>query len=59
MFHSTKSLILPEEVSGELQILAANDDNLCAVQDLLGDNGCETAEQVTATVDDDSLKSET
>lgn len=43
-------------MTGQLQILAANDDDLCAAQDLLGDDGRETAEQVTATVNDDSLK---
>lgn len=40
----------------ELQVLAANNDDLCTAQDLLGDDGRETAEQVTATVNDDSLK---
>jgi hypothetical protein len=45
-------------VTGQLQIFAANDDDLSAAQDLLGDDGCKTAKQVTATVDDDSLKVE-
>lgn len=43
-------------MTGQLQILAANDDDFCAAQDLLGDDGGETAEQVAATVDNDSLK---
>jgi outer membrane murein-binding lipoprotein Lpp len=43
-------------VARKLQVLATNDDNLGAAQDLLGDDGRKTAEQVTATVDDDSLK---
>jgi hypothetical protein len=49
-------LYLPEEVSGQLQIFTTNDDDLCSAQDLLGDDGRKTAQQVTATVDDDSLK---
>lgn len=46
----------PEEMSGELQILATDDDNLCSAQDLLSDDGCQAAKEMTTAVDDDSLK---
>ena len=36
-----------------VDLLAADDGHMDAVQKLLGDNGCQTAEQVAATVNDD------
>lgn len=46
----------PEEVSRELQILAADNSNLLTAQDLLSDDGGQTAKQMTTAINDDSLK---
>jgi hypothetical protein len=47
---------LPEEVSGELEILAADDDDLCSAQNLLGDDRSQTAQEMATAIDDESLK---
>lgn len=49
-------LISPEKVSRKLQIFAADDDDLHAAQDLLSNDGSQAAQQMTAAVDNDSLK---
>lgn len=41
--------------AGDVDLLAVDDDDLLAVQELLGDDGAETTEQVVAGVDDDGL----
>lgn len=45
-----------EELSGDVQGLAADDNNLLAVEELLGDDACETTQKVPLAVNDD-LKS--
>lgn len=48
--------LVPEEVSRQLQILAAHNHYLTSIQDLLGNDGGQTAQQMAATVDKDWLK---
>ena len=42
-----------EELSRDVEGLAADDDNLLAVQELLGDGAGQATEQVSLAVDDD------
>lgn len=41
-----------EELAGDVELLAADNDNLLAVQKLLGDRGGQAAEKVALAVDD-------
>lgn len=43
-----------EELAGDVESLAANNDNLLAVEELLGDDTGKTAQQVTLAVDDNN-----
>lgn len=43
-------------MSRKLQVFASDNDDVGSAQDLLSDDWGQTAQQVTATVDDDSLK---
>jgi hypothetical protein len=42
-----------EKVAGDVQILAADDDDLLAVEELLGDDTGESTQKVTLAIDDD------
>lgn len=42
-----------EELSGDVQGLATDDNDLLAVEKLLGDNACKTAQKVALAVNDD------
>ena len=44
------------EVSGDVDALATDDDDLLALQQLLGHGRCQTTEQMAFTIDDDRLK---
>lgn len=44
-----------EELSGDVEGLAANDDNLLSVQELLGDGAGQATEQVALAIDDNLL----
>jgi len=46
-----------EELAGDVELLAADDDDLLAVQQLLGDSGRQTAEKVALAIDDNLLRS--
>lgn len=48
--------VSPEEVSRQLQILASDNYNLCAAQNLLSDDGGKTSQKMSAAVNDDSLQ---
>lgn len=41
-----------EELAGDVELLAADNNNLLAVQELLGDRGGQAAEKVALAVDD-------
>ena len=47
-----------EELAGDVEGLAADNDNLLAIEELLGDDAGQTAEQVALAIDDD-LETET
>lgn len=42
-----------EELSGDVQGLGADDDDLLAAEQLLGDNAGQTAQKVALAIDDD------
>jgi hypothetical protein len=42
-----------EELARDVESLAADDNDLLAVEELLGNNGSKTAEEVALAVDDD------
>jgi hypothetical protein len=48
-----------EELSGDVQGLGADDDDLLAAEQLLSDNAGQTAQKVALAIDDDLLKTET
>lgn len=48
-----------EELSGDVQGLGADDDDLLAAKQLLGDNAGQTAQKVALAIDDDLLEAET
>lgn len=41
-----------EEGTGAVHKLAADDHNLLSSEDLLGDDGCKSSEEVTLSIDD-------
>lgn len=41
-----------EELAGDVELLAADDDDLLAVQELLGDSGRQATEKVALAIDD-------
>merc|ERR1719270_447336 len=43
--------LVPVEVAGEVDALTTHDDNLVAVEDVLGHDGGQAAQQVTAAID--------
>jgi hypothetical protein len=45
--------LVAEETAGYVDLFAPNDDDLLAGEDLFGDDGGETAEEVAFAVDDD------
>jgi len=45
-----------EELAGDVELLAADDDDLLAVQQLLGDGGRQAAEEVALAVDDNLVR---
>ena len=56
-FYSKPLLTLVSEVgSGDVDVLAANDDDLLSSQQLLGDGCGKATEQVSLSVNDDSLR---
>ena len=46
-----------EELAGDVELLAANDHDLLAVQQLLGDSGREAAKKVALAIDDNLVRS--
>lgn len=44
------------EVAREVQLLAAHHDHLAALQQVLGDNGGQTAKQMAASIDNNGLQ---
>lgn len=44
-----------EELARDVESLAADDDNLLAAKELLGDNGGESAKEMALAIDDDNL----
>lgn len=50
--------LVSEEVARLLNVFAANDHNLVAVQNLLGNHGCQSAEQVAAAINNNGLERE-
>jgi hypothetical protein len=50
-----KHTLVAEEAAGDLNLLASDDNDLLAVQQLLGDNAGKTAQQMPFAVDDDNL----
>lgn len=46
--------LVSEELTGDVQELASDHGNLLAVQQLLGDDGGQTTQQVALSVDDDN-----
>lgn len=47
-----------EELSGDVQGLGADDDDLLAAKQLLGDNAGQTAQEVALAIDDDLWEAE-
>lgn len=45
-----------EKFAGDVEVLAANDDNLLAAEQLLGDNAGQAAKQVALAIDHDLLR---
>lgn len=45
----------PEELSRDVELLAADDNDLLAVEELLGDGAGETTEKVSLAINDDLL----
>jgi hypothetical protein len=45
--------LVAEEAARDVDLLAANDDNLLAIEDLLGDDGGQATKQMALAVDDD------
>jgi hypothetical protein len=45
--------LVTEEAARDVDFLTANDDNLLAIQNLLGYNGGQPTEEVTLAVNDD------
>jgi hypothetical protein len=45
--------LVAEEATADVDLLASDDDNLLAVEDLLGDYGRQAAEQMALAVNDD------
>ena len=45
-----------EELARDVEILAADDHNLLAAEQLLGDNAGQTAKQVALAIDDDLMR---
>lgn len=43
------------EVTGQVQLLAADDNDLATLQQVLGDNGRQTADQMAAAIDNNCL----
>ena len=46
--------LVSEELTGDVEGLASDNDNLLAVEDLLGNNGSQTAQQVALSVNDNN-----
>ena len=45
-----------EKFAGDVEVLAANDDNLLAAEELLGDDAGQAAKQVALAIDHDLLR---
>lgn len=50
-----KLTLVAEELARDVDLLAANDNDLLAAQGLLGDNRSKTAKEVTLTINDNDL----
>jgi len=48
------SQLVAEETATNVDFFTTNDDNLLAGEDLLRDDGCESAEEVALAIDDDN-----
>jgi len=48
--------LVPVEVSGEVQLLAADDGDLAALQQVLGNHRGQAAKQMAATINNNGLK---
>jgi hypothetical protein len=44
-----------EEGPGNVQVLGTHNDDTLAIEDLLGDNGGQTTQEVTLTIDNNNL----
>jgi len=47
------------EASGNIDPFAPNNDDSLALEQLLGDDGCQTAQKMTSTIDDERFGGET
>lgn len=52
-YSGTKRTLGAEELSGDVEGLSADNDNLLAVEQLLGDNGGQATQEVALAIDDD------
>ena len=50
--------LVAEEAARDVNLLAPNDDNLLAVQDLLGHNGGQPTEEMALAINDDGARGE-
>ena len=50
--------LVAEEAAGDVDLLAPDYDNLLAVQNLLGDNGRQPAQEMALAINDDGARGE-